>query len=210
MLDKSIPYKNIIMRNEQIMQAEIRLPDGFSFRFFQEGDQIHWGRIETSVLEFDCEEDACSYFQETFMPFFHQLTERCVFVLNPEGLPVATATAWFMDSAAGHQAVLHWVSVCPQYQGIGLGRAVVQKAMQLYQKLESDEPIWLHTQTWSHVAIRLYASLGFRIAKTAKLASIHYLTKEMIYDQTEFSDAIEVLSGVMDSTVIEELVSQAF
>ena len=68
MLDKSIEFKNIIMKIEPNKIKNIAnpiLPDGFSFRFFETGDEAHWARIEASVLEFDsndkAETAACAY-----------------------------------------------------------------------------------------------------------------------------------------------------
>ena len=106
MLDKSIPYKNIIMRmpyDKVQSQPEPVLPDGFSFRFFQEGDEKHWARIETSVLEFADEASAERYFTRDYLPCLDDLKHRCVFVLNRDKLPVATATAWYASSSLGYR-----------------------------------------------------------------------------------------------------------
>ena len=97
MLDKSIPYKEITMRlpaEKLILLDEPILPEGYAFRLYQPGDERHWARIETSVLEFSSEEEAMTYFQKEFLPFVEELKRRCVFVTDPHGLPVATATAW--------------------------------------------------------------------------------------------------------------------
>ncbi|MBP2643504.1 MAG: Acetyltransferase family [Firmicutes bacterium] len=59
MLDKSIPYQNIIMKipAKDIFSICVpELPDGFPFRLFEDSDEVHWARIETSVLEFESEQ----------------------------------------------------------------------------------------------------------------------------------------------------------
>ena len=48
MLDKSIPYQNIIMcadRDHLICMEEPVLPEGFSFRLFCPGDEKQWARL---------------------------------------------------------------------------------------------------------------------------------------------------------------------
>lgn len=70
MLDKSVPYKNIIMKLESKSISSISepvLPDGYIFRLYEHGDEIHWARIETSVLEFTSESDAVDYFMKTYI-----------------------------------------------------------------------------------------------------------------------------------------------
>jgi len=207
MLDKTIVYKNLIMRisHEEIPKAgQAMLPAGFSFSFFKEGDECHWARIEASVLEFDNPEKALEYFAKSFLPHIDELKQRCIFALNPEGLPVATATAWYADSEIGRQAALHWVAVCPEYQGLGLGRAITQKALLEFQALEPNCDVWLHTQTWSHPAIKLYHSLGFKLLRTEKLARGN--NDPRIYYDNDYDDAIEVLRIVMDESSIKALI----
>ena len=58
MLDKSIPYQNIIMcadRDHLICMEEPVLPEGFSFRLFCPGDEKQWARLEWAVGEFPTE-----------------------------------------------------------------------------------------------------------------------------------------------------------
>ena len=211
MLDKSIEYKNIIMRldsNQSENLIEPELPENFSFRFFTPSDVKHWGRIEASVLEFDSENLAASYFEAAYIPYIKELQERCLFVLNPDGIPVATANAWYADSELGHQASLHWVAVCPEYQGIGIGKCITIKALNVLRALEPDIPVWLHTQTWSHTAVRLYHSLGFNMVRSELLANQNTGNGKTIYEN-DFVEAMQVLKTVMDIEYIEELFNTA-
>lgn len=70
-----------------------KLPNGFSFRSYQADNIKHWSRIEVSVLKFDTEADANDFFQRAYMPYETELIKRCLFVLNSEGMPIATANA---------------------------------------------------------------------------------------------------------------------
>ena len=202
MLDKSIPYKNIIMKLESKLIPtifDLVLPNGYTFRLYNNGDEIHWARIETSVLEFDSETDAYDYFLKTYITRIDELKSRCVFVLYQDGLPIATTTAWYDNSDLGHQANLHWVAVCPKYQGMGIGEAVIKKALQIYSELEPHEDILLHTQTWSHNAVNLYHKLGFviMITETVKCCGNDYL------------EAIKVLEDIVSPETYLSLISTA-
>ncbi|MCC8022785.1 MAG: GNAT family N-acetyltransferase, partial [Clostridiales bacterium] len=86
-----------------------------------------------------------------------------VFLTDSQGAPAATASAW-TDAETG-APILHWVSTAPRRQGRGLGRAATQHALYLHHKLAPGAAISLHTQTWSHKAVLLYASLGFRMVQ---------------------------------------------
>lgn len=175
MLDKSIPYKSLIMRREPApLPPEPALPAGFSLRRYRPGDEVHWARIETSVAEFDDEGAARAYFAERFLPRQNLLRERCCFVCAPDGLPVATATAW---EEAGER-LLHWVSTAPAFQRRGLARAVVLHALHSYPP--APQPVWLGTQTWSHDAILLYdswASAWYKAEPTPRPTSPTFLPR---------------------------------
>lgn len=212
MLDKSIPYKNIIMGLDSVSIRKIQepvLPKGFAFRFFTDGDELNWARIETSVLEFAVEEDACDYFVKNYLVYEDKLKARCIFIVNADGLPVATTTAWFADSELGHQASLHWVAVCPEYQKLGLGKAIVQKALCLFAKLEPNENVFLHTQTWSHRAIKIYHHFGFNLMKTQKLACLCNNSEGVKIYSNDYKEAIEVIKDIIDEKTFEDLINSA-
>jgi ribosomal protein S18 acetylase RimI-like enzyme len=212
MLDKSIEYKSIVMKMAADLVPSVavpELPPGYAYRLFAAGDERHWARLEASVLEFATEAAALDYFLRDYVPYLDQLEQRCVFVADAGGAPVATATAWWADSTLGHQASLQWVSVDPAFQGSGLGRAVACRATSLFAQFEPGEDVYLHTQTWSHVAIRLYGSMGFRMCKTESTAMMRNDGQGPKIYPNEYSGAIEVLRTVMEPAAIDGLVSAA-
>ena len=212
MLDKSIEYKNVIMRIESDkinVIADARLPDGFSFKFFEPSDVKHWGEIEASVLEFTSSAEACSYFEMSYLPNIHDLQRRCIFILNSDGVPIATANAWYSDSELGYQASLHWVAVRPEYQGRNLGREITKKALNIFRLVEPGKPVWLHTQTWSYPAIKLYHSLGFTMVKDERLANMNTRDGIVKIYQNDFEESIQILRTVMDDGYVNELVDTA-
>ena len=205
MLDKSIPYKSIIMKmpwegvRALLARPEPSLPAGFTWRFYQPGDIKNWAAIETSVLEFNTQQDAEAYFAANFLPEEKALACRGVYILDEKGRPVATATAWYMNSAQGHQAALHWVAVRPECQGLGLGKAVVLLALRAAANEEPEQDVWLHTQTWSHVAVKLYHKLGFAVQRRQTLAD----------STNEYEEAMALLRQVEDEDFVKALVAAA-
>lgn len=165
MLDKTIPYAEIWMyRLKGLPVTEQALPEGFHFEFYQEGDETEWAAIETAVSEFENEAQALDYFQKKFAPFSKELKRRMLFVTDSEGRKIGTCSAWWKELPDGTRyPLVHWVAVRPGYQGKGIAKAMLSRTLKQLQKLEDTTPVYLHTQTWSHIAIRLYQKLGFEI-----------------------------------------------
>ena len=161
MLDKSVPYAGLFMRRAAgPPSVYFPLPDGFEFSFFRDGDEVSWAKIEASALEFDSESEALIYYKEKFIPFAEQLYTRCLFIEH-EGKKIATATAWHNEINGERRAWLHWVAVMSEYQGLGLGKALVSRVTELMRELDGDVDFYLRTQTWSYTAINIYKTHGF-------------------------------------------------
>ena len=162
MLDKSVPFAKIKMiRKAGTQIPDYPLPEGFSFTFFQDGDEKDWARIETSVDEFDSEFAALMRFKSDFIPYKDELYRRLLFIENSDGRKIATANAWWAFVNDERRAWVHWVSVDPKYQGLGLGKAITAKVTNLLTELEGDADIWLSTQTWSYKAVSIYIKCGY-------------------------------------------------
>ena len=162
MLDKTVPFSNFKMiRRAGTPIPDFPLPEGFRYAFFEEGSEEDWARIETSVDEFDSEFAALLYFKKEFIPYKDELLRRCIFIEDKDGKKVATSTAWWSFVEDERRAWLHWVSVDPAYQGLGLGKSVSAKVTQLLEEIEGDVDFYLSTQTWSYKAINIYKQCGF-------------------------------------------------
>ncbi|MBO4512835.1 MAG: GNAT family N-acetyltransferase [Victivallales bacterium] len=213
MLDKSLPYKGFIMKMRREKLATIKVPElppGYQYRLYQDGDEIHWARLETFVLEFPTEEKALAYFNHDYRdPFRDELHRRCAFVTTADGVPVATATAWFMESSLGHKSWLQWISTDPRHQGKGLGRAVVAKALSLYPSVGPQTDIYLHTQTWSHKAVYLYHRIGFEFFLTEPIKVSWHLPPGYRVMENHALEALDVLKSVYSPELLEELRRQA-
>jgi RimJ/RimL family protein N-acetyltransferase len=188
MLDKSVEYVDVLMQRRQGTPVPVfELPKGYTYSYFNPGDEKAWAKIETSVLEFDDELDAFIYFQKEFMPYLPELEKRCIFIETNDGEKVATSTAWWGYTGIRRDPWLHWVSVKPAYQGLGLGKAIVSKTTQLMLEIEGDRDFYLHTQTWSHRAIRIYEKVGYIITSDKNLSK---------YTNENYEKAIAVLAGI--------------
>ena len=162
MLDKSVPYAGFYMHRKAGAPIPASpLPDGFRFVFYSDGDEASWARIETAVLEFYSEFDALMHFKERFLPYADELRRRCLFIEDENGAKVATATVWWSLVRGRRLPWLNWVGVDPRFQGLGLGKALISRAVALMAELEGDVDFYLHTQTWSHKAVGIYMAHGF-------------------------------------------------
>jgi ribosomal protein S18 acetylase RimI-like enzyme len=188
MLDKSVPYVNILMKRKAGVPApEAKLPDGFRFVFFKAGDEKYWAEIEASVLEFGSGQSALEYFKESFLPHLPELERRCVFVENEKGGKVATGMAWWGSLGAKRHPWLHWIAVKPEAQGYGLGKAVSAKATQLLIETEGEADFYLSTQTWSHRAVGIYEKLGWEMT---------YIKNNRKYSRVNFEKAKKLLRKI--------------
>ncbi|MBF8807613.1 MAG: GNAT family N-acetyltransferase [Enterococcus lacertideformus] len=164
MLDKHVPYAEIWMtRPIGGVLPNLSLPEGYHFKLYTLGDENEWVRIERSVGEFETQEEGLAYFQRVFFPHQKQLKQRMLFVVTDSGEKIATCTAWYKKRQNDKYPLFHWLAVMPEHQGKGISKALTLAVLQRFQVLETQEPIYLHTQTWSHPAITLYQSLGFSI-----------------------------------------------
>jgi GNAT superfamily N-acetyltransferase len=163
MLDKSVPYYKVTMVLENTDKVkEYPLPEGYRFCLYGKGDEIHWAEIETTVGEFDSVPKGIAYFANEFGKGLHEMEKRCLFIETVEGRKIATATAWYGQHQGKRLGRLHWISVRPDHQGKGLGKALIARALKILGELEDNRMIYLTTQTWSYKAIGLYKSFGFK------------------------------------------------
>ena len=185
MLDKSLQYYDLLLKRVKGTRYEkFSLPEGFRFVPFVSGDEKDWAEIETSVGEFDRAVDALVYFQNDYLPFKGELERRCVFIEDKAGRKIATSTVWWCYTGLRRDPWIHWVAVNPEYQGQGIGKALLSECMRKLLEIEGDRDSYLHTQTWSYKAINIYRKMGFEITDEKGLAG---------YDNNDKDKALELL-----------------
>lgn len=153
-------YVKLHMSSRQLLPpTQVRFPDGYSFRLFQPGDELHWARIAHEAEQFASIDEACTYFHNEFINHSDRLMEGCFFCCDRDGVPVGTATAWNCVRNGMEHGMLRWVVVSKQAQGKGLCRPLVGLAVQALAR--KYERAVLHTQTTSYKGIRVYLDMGF-------------------------------------------------
>ena len=201
--DRSLPRRSLVMmmRSAEVDAAPLpRLPEGYAFRLYEPGDAVHWARIATVVEEFLTEEEAEASFTQHFLPEEDELLRRCVFVLAPDGQPVATAMAWTFEEGGQRYGRVHWICNDPAHQGKGIGRAIVLWAVNRLKELEPGLDAYLDTQTWSHKAIGLYLRLGFHPVRESHPVLRHI---------NEYRATAEILRDMLPGTVMEMFMEQS-
>lgn len=159
MFDRSVPMIPLAMRAESLQNMPaFTLPERYQYRYFQPGDEWNWAKIESSAGEFPNPERGIIGFRR-YYPTDKDLEKRMIFLLE-NGIPFATATAWYGDENP-EEGRLHWVSVDESHQGRGLSNALVSITMHRMHEL-GHKTAYLTTQTASWVAIKVYHKFGFR------------------------------------------------
>lgn len=161
MLDKTVDYYRVVMLRNEVPIKIFDLPEGYSFKFYSPGDEVHWANLEVSVDEFTCKEKAIDYFRREYDSDQYDIKQRCFFVLDKNQDYVATATAWHGELMGVKMPRVHWISVDPLHQGKGLCKAMMTKLMEIFYSFDEEEQIYLTTQTWSYKAINIYKQMGF-------------------------------------------------
>lgn len=162
MVDKTIPFYDIIMRCDAPQHTQVTLPEGFYFDTYRDGDDEAWARMELYAGDFKTYEIALGYFRSAYLTQREKLKKRLVQIRNPQGESVCSCIAWKSFRNQYPAAALQWLVTAEGYEGLGLAKAVVFETVNRYRQL-GDAPIWLHTQPWSYKAIWLYYQAGFRI-----------------------------------------------
>ena len=169
MVDRSIPFYNLILRCDHPSPAEPILPEGFFLRPYTPGDEALWAALEYEAGDFGSSQEAEDYFRRTYTPHADALRERCWFVIAPDGGCAGTCIAWRDPKGERAVASLHWLVVSERYQRSGLGRALCQKVLNVFAE-QGEAPVYIHTQPWSWKAVLLYGSMGFRIQRSDTFA----------------------------------------
>lgn len=162
--DRTIPFSNIILRCDRWEPKSARLPEGYTIRPYEPGDEDAWAELECAVGDFDSAEEARRYFVDTYLTA-SEAKERCLFAVDPQGRAVGSCIAWQDDRMGKPVASLHWLVVEEAHRRMGLGRALCHAVMNLFAARDGMS-VYIHTQPWSWPALLLYLDLGFRWQKT--------------------------------------------
>jgi ribosomal protein S18 acetylase RimI-like enzyme len=139
-------------------KASCDMPSSFHVRTCQKNELDIW-----KAMPFDEPELAqryydymTKYFDSVYAKSEDLFFRKCLFVCNQDNEPIATCFAWKTYEKI---TTIHWFKVLKNYEGKGIGRALLSIVMNSLQ--EDEFPVFLHTQPGSFRAIKLYSDFGF-------------------------------------------------
>lgn len=160
--DSRIRYFPLLLERELDAFPHIELPEGFCFAFYQDGDRDAWIKIEKSAKEFSSLEEGLRAWDRYYGGHEPELAGRMLFVVNDRNEKVATATAYY-DVTGGdglETGWLHWVAVQREYQGKGLSKPLISRALAVLKELGYTH-VKISTQTTTWLACKIYLDFGF-------------------------------------------------
>ena len=136
------------------------LPEGYTFRWYQPGDEELWVAVQAAADQFNT--ISMELFDAQFGKDEAALAERQFLLMNPEDEAVGAMTAWYGHEAYGREwGRIHWVAIVPEYRHRGLAKPLLSRACHRLREL-GHEKAYLTTSSARVPAINLYLSFDFQ------------------------------------------------
>lgn len=161
MLEKDIPDGNIFMMCEKVnKQAFKDVPKGFHIRNLKAEELETWMRFPFDTTENEAENLLFmkNFFNDVYGDKKELFFKSCMVVCDQSDKPISTCFVW---KAYDKFWTVHWFKTLKQFEGKGLGRAILTYVLKSVP--ENEFPVYLHTQPSSFRAIKLYSDFGFKI-----------------------------------------------
>ena len=131
---------------------------------YKAGDIDTWISIQSQTEKFI--EITKELYYRNFGDDDEILSQRQFFLIdNKTNKAIGTTTAWFLfldeHCTAEKWGRVHWVCILPEYQGKGLGKALVSFTLEKLKELGHTE-IFLDTDIRRQNAVHIYKSFGFK------------------------------------------------
>ena len=167
MKEEEIPDKNIFMMCRALNHnALAELPPSYAIRSCRPDELGIWKMMpfDDANLAKEYEGFMSDYFTTTYGDKEELFFAKTLFVCDLQDKPIATCLNW---KAYDEFNTIQWFKVLKEYEGQGVGRALLSIIM---QELEiGDYPVYLHTQPSSFRAIKLYSDFGFSLLSGSNL-----------------------------------------
>ena len=155
----------IAMRRVDLnLLPELRLPEGYGIRCSYptntpEGakDAEAWCDIMAAAFPEDAK-PTLEKWQQQIIEYHGYAPENVFFIIAPDGVPCATASA--MTGANAQEGYIHWVGINPAHAGKKLGLLVSLQCLHRFAERGCETAI-LETNTFRLPAIKVYLNLGF-------------------------------------------------
>ncbi len=164
MIDKSVEDMVLaLVKTDTKNYPKYTLPEGYSFKFYEKGDEVKWAQLEVELGQFDSVEKGVEAFEKDFLIGQNLKPEdRTVFVVDEDGNYVATLSLWDGTFLGEYHQRLHWMAVSDRCAGKGIAKALMTRLLDLYNELGYKDFIFLYTGTWYYPAINIYQKFGFK------------------------------------------------
>ena len=148
-----------MVRNDLQHIPDYVLPPGYSYRWYQKGDEELWVKIH--LLADQHNRITPELFQTQFGSDEQRLRMRQCYIFDPDGTAIGTATAWYDDDYQGMAyGRVHWVAITPPAQGQGLAKPLMTLICERLKWLR-HERAYLTTSAVRIPAVNLYLHFGF-------------------------------------------------
>jgi GNAT superfamily N-acetyltransferase len=177
---------NLFMQCEKLNLNAVRpLPAEYSFRLCRKDELNIWKEswAQGKYIDF-----VNYYYNLMYAPREDEFFNRCTFIVDENDRPIATCFIWrsYNDSISS----VGWFHVWPQYQGLGLGHAILGEVLK-----NAKFPVYLHTHPIATKAIKCYSDLGFK-----------FVTDPIIgYRENDLEKSLPYLKEVMPEIVFNNL-----
>ena len=109
---KGIGVRVVMIRNHLENIPEYSLPEGFSVRWYQPGDEKHW--MDIHYAAYRGEDIPADLFAQKFGSHPDELPCRQCFLIAPGGEVIGTSSAWFDDNFEGRPfGRIHYIAILP-------------------------------------------------------------------------------------------------
>lgn len=188
-----IPNCNLFMMCETLNQSALsELHADYHIRPCRRDELEIW-----KAIHFDTPAEAAEnyaymsgFFDRVYAPDGDMFYQKCLFVCNSQDRPVGTCTAWRNFGCA---TTIHWFKILREYEGKGLGRALLSEVMRRLSA--NDYPVFLHTQPASYRAVKLYSDFGFSLLTDPQIG----------HRSNDLAAALPYLKNIMPAAAFESL-----
>jgi mycothiol synthase len=134
------------------------LPTGYTLREGRAGDLEGLARLLTAAYP-EMRENPWTA-EKAHRALFADTTVQKVWVIDHDGVPVATASVRLLPDAYPDSGYVHWVGSAPAHRGLGLGYLVTLATLHDFRTLGCRDSV-LETDDFRIPAIKTYLKLGF-------------------------------------------------
>ena len=211
-LDNTIKFSHLMFKISLDNISEVSLPEGYSFAFYQDGDEKSWIDIEVSSNEAINVVEGQEAWNEYYAINKDKLYDRLLFIVdNNTNEKIATATAYFNTWTNDEkEGFLHFVAIKKEYQGKKLAKSLITHTLNQLKKLGYKEA-FISTQTTTWLAAKLYLDLGAYPYELVKEKEGLEILKTIIGNHEKLTE-FNTLSSYIDETKvkIKDILSQKY